>query len=167
MRMQQQQMVEQHNMMMMKQQQQANEEYYHLQLSHQIQNPSASIKGSPRFDNISTVRDTNPTYRKTNSKSNLKEPSSFLQDTTAVSINNQNELSFLDNPSHFTSGRAAVPTLHATTNASPDLMNNMSIEDSMMAGGSITARKQHQQPKIQQQLLSERNPFKKQGAEFA
>ena len=57
--------------------------------------------------NTNTVN-TMATTRK-NSKAHLKEPSSFLQDTTAVSITN-NEVSFLDQ-SHI-SARLA--------NASPD-----------------------------------------------
>jgi hypothetical protein len=48
---------------------------------------------SNKVDN-NTNTHTLATTRK-NSKGNLKEPSSFMQDTTAVSITN-NEVSFLD-----------------------------------------------------------------------
>ena len=72
----------------------------------------------PAGSNNTNTYNTMGTTRK-NSKANLKEPSSFMQDTTAISITN-NEVSFLDQ-SHISARLGnGSPDLH---NEYPGIMN--------------------------------------------
>ena len=106
-------------------------------------------------NNTANTLNTMTTTRK-NSKTNLKEPSSFMQDTTAVSITN-NEVSFLDQ-SHI-SARVG--------NGSPDLPHDYagimntdhSITTARRPGGKPYIN--HHQKSVQHPILTDRgNPFK-------
>jgi hypothetical protein len=94
---------------------------------------------------------------KKNSKVNLKEPSSFMQDTTAISITN-NEVSFLDQ-SHISARLGnGSPDIH---NEYPGILNtDQSINTTRRHTNNAYTNKHHQKS-VQHPIMTDRgNPFK-------
>lgn len=110
---------------------------------------------APYGNKIDNNTNTLATTRK-NSKTNLKEPSSFMQDTTAISITN-NEVSFLDQ-SHISARPGnGSPDIH---NEYPGIMNTEHSINTARKHPNAYINKNHQKS-VQHPIMTDRgNPFK-------